>query len=49
MSCGIEKKLGSPYKPLYVGGLNLKKKKRILGDTNFLQDKLFKQGSSLFK
>jgi hypothetical protein len=36
MSCGIEKKLGSPYKPLYVGGLNLKKKKRILGDTNFL-------------
>jgi hypothetical protein len=28
MSCGIEKELGSPYKPLYVDGLNLKKKKK---------------------
>jgi hypothetical protein len=28
MSCGIEKELGSPYKPLYVDGLNLKEKKK---------------------
>jgi hypothetical protein len=43
MSCGIEKELGSPYKPLYVDGLNLKKKKKIL------ETQIFFKTSSLSK
>ena len=45
----MKKDLRAHINPYKIKGLNQEKEIKNFGDTNFIQDKLFKQEISLFK